>query len=377
MAESKKRCASDDIEDLNPSKRSTSEPQTYEPVVSMSRRTDVMARWDRYLGMLREGSTVWNNPFRPTQKRLVNLRPYERKTFEQGVMCLAIWTKNIGPFLETWNNGSDGDKNLLASYPAIILNMTLNSPVKELEPGLLPPFELRLRQMIEFANIFGPQSVIWRFDPIVHYRRLEGFQMPKTTAEQVPDERLKPQAMTTALFGDGARDNLSHFEEMCAAVSRVGIDRVVIAFMRLDKKVPARFARYKLQAIVPDKEQRLLIAGSMVEMAAKHGVCICACSSEDLVGVNPTGDKRWAIKPFACIGGEDIQGCLDGKMGKAQNAIEALMRGSMRVTLPAKTRVKDSGQRPVCNCIRSVDIGTYMPACPHGCVYGYCNPAVY
>ncbi|MBI4495717.1 MAG: DUF1848 family protein, partial [Deltaproteobacteria bacterium] len=41
--------------------------------------------------------------------------------------------------------------------------------------------------------------------------------------------------------------------------------------------------------------------------------------------------------------------------------------------LPASTR-KAGGQRPLCGCTRSLDIGWYSLACHHECLYCYARP---
>lgn len=38
---------------------------------------------------------------------------------------------------------------------------------------------------------------------------------------------------------------------------------------------------------------------------------------------------------------------------------------------------KDSGQRSVCNCTRSIDVGSYKTPCKHACVYCYSKPSKY
>ncbi|MFX0200658.1 MAG: DUF1848 family protein [Candidatus Hodarchaeota archaeon] len=66
-----------------------------------------------------------------------------------------------------------------------------------------------------------------------------------------------------------------------------------------------------------------------------------------------------------CIEGLPTARCIDGKL-----LTQLHPRGE-----PADMR-KALGQRPLCGCTRSVDIGWYTMQCPGGCLYCYASPIV-
>ena len=50
----------------------------------------------------------------------------------------------------------------------LYFNFTINSESVQLEPHV-PPLHDRLVQLEKMADIFGPESISWRFDPICYF----------------------------------------------------------------------------------------------------------------------------------------------------------------------------------------------------------------
>lgn len=84
------------------------------------------------------------------------------------------------------------------------------------------------------------------------------------------DGEGKPHPITTQLFGPRCRDNMNWFEDLCQYAGSLGIDSVRFAFVRLDPKVLARFARHQIEPVQPDKQQRKQIAAVIAQIASKY-----------------------------------------------------------------------------------------------------------
>lgn len=156
------------------------------------------------------------------------------------------------------------------------------------------------------SSKIGKERVIWRYDPVIVNRYFS------------------------------LEYHLDAFGKLCGSLSGF-TDKCVFSFVELYTKV-----KRKTKNIVPvDPETMNKIARGFSFIAGKNNIILETCSA--------TIDfSKYGINASACIDRkliEDILGC----------------------PLEAK---KDPGQRQRCQCIQSIDIGSY-DCCAHGCVYCY------
>jgi hypothetical protein len=191
-------------------------------------------------------------------------------------------------------------------------NFTLNDYEAEgLEPGI-PPLAERVETFRRLSAIVGPARVAWRFDPIL----VGGALTPEAVLERI------------ARVGD-----LLHRHTR----------RLVISFADV-ACYPAARARLRAHAGgfgEPDAAAVETIAAGIARLNRAWGLDLSACAE-------PYDLSRFGIRPGRCVDDALLARAFPGGAG-----------------LP-----KDPGQRPLCGCAVSKDIGRYG-TCTHGCVYCY------
>jgi hypothetical protein len=136
--------------------------------------------------------------------------------------------------------------------------------------------------------------------------------------------------------------NLEFFERLAPAIARCGIQNVSISWMQVYKKVARNLAARGYAPIEVSAMRWRAELDFLEAIAAEHAVALHGC----------------------CVPGMSRSKCIDG---------ELLMR-LHPAGEPCSTR-RAKGQRELCGCTESYDIGWYEP-CRHGCVYCYANPMV-
>lgn len=182
-----------------------------------------------------------------------------------------------------------------------------------LEPAT-PPTEEALCSLKELIALVGsPERLRLRFDPIVHLT-----------------------------FPDGRRySNLHHFRRIASVAGSLGVPAVVVSWMELYPKVAGRLESEGIRAEVPSEK----------DLAEEKEYLLQECASQRLRLLG------------CCVQGLESSQCIDGALF---NRLHPLGQ-KCSVT-------KARGQRPLCTCTDSVDIGWYTP-CSHGCLYCYANPS--
>jgi hypothetical protein len=186
---------------------------------------------------------------------------------------------------------------------------TLNPYGNDLEPAL-PKLDERIATFRQLVERIGPERVIWRYDPVLFTPEL--------------DEAY----------------HLSRFTKLAAALEG-HTRRVILSFLTPYRKTLRNLAGFKLNLPGETAKQRLVTA--FVQIASSYGITTAVCCEES--NLSDTGAMS-----ARCVDPNLISG-ITGR--------------------PFSDR-KDAGQRKLCSCTASVDIGAY-DSCPHRCLYCYAN----
>ena len=272
-------------------------------IISASRRTDIPAFYlNWFKKRLNEGFIDVTNPIYKNQVSRIYIDP-------DSVHTIVFWSKDFGNFLKNPEDFSDYH---------LFFNFTINDS-KKLEPKI-KPLDERLHQLKELVEIYGPDHVQWRFDPIVFWQE-----------------------------DDVIVNNLESFEHIAHYNVSLGIDNCVFSFATWYDKCLKRAKKYNFQYYDPSLEEKIKIISGLNEISKNLGIKMYSCCGDDKLHKIPN------IFQSRCINGE-LYSRLTG--------------------IPA-SKAKAIGQRLGCNCTKSRDIGDYnKQKCLHGCLYCYANPII-
>ena len=307
-------------------------------IISASRSTDIpafYAKW--FFNRLAKGYCVWYNPFNAKQKMYISFK---------NCKVVVFWTKNPKPILPYLH---ELDKRGIHYY----FQVTLNDYVSEgFEPNV-PSVAERIETFKKLSQLIGKEKVIWRFDPLI------------------VTPQLTPRMLLTKIWHIG--NELKGYT-----------DKLVFSFV--DVK-PYRKVRSNL---VKETEFFTKETVAQAEMTnAQHTEIV-----EGLVKLRDIWKQDgWNLQLATC--GEEVDlekygiehnRCIDGELMKRIFAddyelVYYLHTGKLPERdlfgelppIPETTKnLKDKGQRKICGCMISKDIGMYN-TCRHFCVYCYAN----
>lgn len=306
-------------------------------IISASRSTDIpayFAKW--FINRLEKGYCVWYNPF--------NQKPSYVSFAKTKVV--VFWTKNPAPMIPYL---PELDKRGIHYY----FQVTLNDYEKEnFEPNV-PKLEERIATFKQLSDLIGHDHVIWRFDPLII--------TPST----------QPRELLTRIWRVG---NLI----------KGYTDKLVFSFVdvRAYRKVQSNlvketgcFTRETVDMAEPSEAQREEIITGLCKIRdawRKEGWDIQLATCAEAFDYDAYG-----IEHNRCIDGE----LMEQLWPEDKELVYYLRTGELPEPdlfgglpdLPAKAKdLKDKGQRKICGCMISKDIGMYN-TCRHLCVYCYAN----
>lgn len=306
-------------------------------IISASRSTDIpafYAQW--FINRLKAGYCVWVNPFnqKPTYVSFVNCK------------VVVFWTKNPKPLLPLLH---ELDERGIHYY----FQFTLNDYVSEgFEPNV-PGVEVRIETFRELSNKIGKERVIWRFDPMI------------------VTPHISPRDLLIKVWNIGNR--LKGLTE-----------KLVFSFIDINgyRKVQNNLVKETNQFSKETIEQSEFTQEQMNEIADGLAKCRNRWNQEGWnISLATCGEQvdldRYGIEHNRCIDGELMKRIFadDEELVYYLHTLKWPERdifGQLPV-IPEKIKnVKDKGQRAVCGCMVSKDIGMYN-TCRHLCVYCYAN----
>ena len=306
-------------------------------IISASRSTDIpafYAKW--FFNRLAKGYCAWYNPFNQ-QKMYISFK---------NCKVVVFWTKNPKPILPYLH---ELDERGIHYY----FQVTLNDYVKEgFEPNV-SSVDDRVETFKKLSEMIGKERVIWRFDPLII------------------TPNITPRDLLTRIWHVG--NKLKGYT-----------DKLVFSFV--DVK-----AYRKVQNNLV-KETMLFTKDDVDNAEANH-----AQRMEIVQGLQKIREvwheEGWNVEIATCAEDIDLESygiehnrCIDGELMKRIFAedeelvyyLHTLkwpardMFGQMPPIPEKKKNVKDTGQRKICGCMVSKDIGMYN-TCRHFCVYCYAN----
>jgi DNA repair photolyase len=303
-------------------------------IISASRSTDIPAFHDQWLiNRIKKGYVVWYNPF--------NQKPMYISF--KNTKAIIFWSKNpkhLIPFL----------KELDTMGIQYYFQFTLNDYEKEgFEPNV-PPLSERVETFKQLSEQIGKEKVIWRFDPLI-------------ITPNITSRDLLTKIWNVGNQLKGLTDKLVFSFVDVKAYRKVQNNLV---------KETSLYSKANVEAAELNKGQIEEIAEGLVKIRERWksegwNISLATCAEQiDL--------EKYGIEHNRCIDGElmkkifnadsDLMYYLSyGKLPDKNSLFE-------NVIFPKKIDLKDKGQRKMCGCMISKDIGMYN-TCRHHCVYCY------
>ncbi len=192
------------------------------------------------------------------------------------------------------------------------LQFTLTPYGCDLEPGLPDKATVVVPLFQKLGRTLGRNRLVWRYDPIVITAQYD-FAFHRRQFAQLA-QLLHPYT-----------------------------DQVVLSFLDMYRHTQANLKRHSLEIHLPSPEEQGEFLAYVAEVCRPLELRPTLCAE-------PIDGLAWGITPSACID---------------KQRLELICGHALELE-------RDTCQRPLCHCVKSVDIGSYN-TCPLGCLYCYAN----
>lgn len=308
-------------------------------IVSASRSTDIpafYAKW--FINRLKAGYCVWYNPFNQ-QPMYISFK---------NTKVVVFWTKDPEPIMEYL---PELDKRGIHYYFQVTLN---NYEEEGFEPNV-PPLQHRIGVFKKLSDKIGKEKVIWRFDPLVL------------------TDQLSPCKLLTKIHHVG--NQIKGYTDKLV-FSFIDVKAYKKVQNNLVKETPF-FTRDNVGTAEPEGDKQIELVEGLTKLrdywkSEGWDLELATCAEAIDFGF-------YGIEHNRCIDGDLMERIFsDDKelvyylhTGKLPETSGGLFQSELLIPSKGKD-LKDRGQRKICGCMISKDIGMYN-TCRHFCVYCYAN----
>lgn len=302
-------------------------------IVSASRSTDIPAFYaDWFFNRLKIGYSAWINPFNGVRSYI----SFKNTRF------IVFWSKNPRPLIPYLAYLKERN---IGCY----IQFTLNDYVDEGLEKAVPSVDSRIDTFKELVKILGRGHVVWRFDPLILTDSINVDSL--LTKIEYIGERL--HGYTDKLVFSFV--DISLYKKVQSNLKREGIHyrEWTIDEMNI-------FAQ-KLSLLNKKWGYTLATCGEKIDIS-QYGIIHNKCIDDDLIIKLAHGDKKLMQHLGVFLEEPGLFGFIP------EDSLE--ISPGLYATKTKNT--KDKGQRTLCGCISSKDIGEYN-TCVHFCEYCYAN----
>lgn len=322
-------------------------------IISASRSTDIPAFYaEWFFNRLKIGYSAWTNPFNGVRSYV----SYENTRF------VVFWSKNPRPLLEhlDWLEKpiiAGKQKNKIHCY----IQYTLNDYEKE---GLekVPSLDNRIETFKLLVDKLGKGHVIWRFDPMILTDQITIDDL-LCKVENIGNQLKDYTEKLVFSFADIAtykkvKNNLERSQIKYQEWTGEGMEEFARRLSELNKKNGWNF--------------ELATCGEK-EIFTKHGIKKNSCVDDNLMIriAHIDADLMKFLGVKICDVRQEAMNELFESVEPISVPAGAIMLSAHKYAVKNKDN-KDKGQRKLCGCMVSKDIGEYN-TCPHQCEYCYAN----
>lgn len=267
-------------------------------IISASYRTDIPALYGAWFRQrLDDGFCVVGNPYH------TNVSPRRVLLTRDAVNGWVFWTKNIAPF---WPVLID----LAQMHWPFYVQYTLTGTGRDIEPRV-PDWQRSVALCEQFAQTFGRERLVWRYDPIV---------------------------LSSALNPDWHH---RHFQALIRAMAPY-TDTVIFSVVHPYAKIQRRMAQAAPGWELPRTQDAQILLSRLAETARQYGLLPQLCAQPEYLPID-------GLAAAQCVDLSRLETIAGTSFGSASSR---------------------SPNRPGCLCAPSIDIGAY-DTCTQGCAYCY------